>query len=157
MKQSYYYSIGVLLLLGVSTGTYVVVRHASVEEEVVSPLPAPIATILTAEKITVAGSQPTTLRWIADSEEFVSVNLAAESYGLGFMTKERYDALERSLLAATTPEPANNASSTLAGQTGFRVAGHACIIGFTYTDQEVSTEAALSTRDVYSIVVCSDT
>lgn len=124
-------------------------------------LPDEVLAIVVEQGYEVEGSQPTTLRWIADSEEFVSVNLAAQSYGLGFMKKGEYDNLESAILERTTVESANDAISPLAGQRGFRASGRACIVGFTYTDS-VSSESASATttddegREVYSIIVCSN-
>lgn len=156
MKQSGYLVLGIGVLSLLTLLAYQVYRYVDNAESDTPTPPAEVAQILATEQITIAGSQSTTLRWIADGDDFISVNLAAQSYGLGFMSKGRFDDIEQRLLAATTPEVANNASSTLAGQTGFRVAGHACIIGFTYSDTgETFVIEPDAQREVYGIIVCS--
>jgi len=157
MKPVYFHLVGSILIISVSATTYYLLQPRTGDNNPAVLPPAPIQAVLESNQISIAGSQPTTLRWIAASEEFVSVNLKATSYGLGLMTKERYDNLETNLLAVTTPEPANNASSTLAAQTGFRVAGHACIVGYTFAEGEPAFERPQDEREVYSIIVCSDT
>jgi len=120
------------------------------------PPPQGVATVIIDSGLAIEGSQVTTLRWIADLDDFVSVNLAAQSYGLGFMLKSKYDEFVERLLEQTTREEANDASSDLAGQLGFRDAGRACIVGFTYSDNLGPGGSTTTTdREVYTIIVCS--
>lgn len=125
------------------------------DDDYVSP-PAEVADVIESHGNSIEGSQETTLRWIADAEDFLSVNLAAQSYGLGFMKKSVYENIESSLLLVTTREAANDADSDLAGQKGFRASGRACIIGYTYSNsvvEDIHSEA--TDREVYGIIVCS--
>jgi len=152
-KPTVVFVVAVALLL-LTIGWYVL-SHMAKDADDVPPPPAEVQAILEAEELVIAGTQGTTLRWIADTEDFVSVNLLAQSYGLGFMSKANYDRLESAIIANTTPEPMNNADSPIAGQKGFRVAGRACIIGFTYAEAEPIDEEPEETRNVYAIIVCS--
>ncbi len=120
------------------------------------PPPDVIESVIADSGLSIEGSQMTTLRWIADLEDFVSVNLAAQSYGLGFMPKSQYDEFVERILQETTREETNDASSDLAGQVGFRAEGRACIVGFTFSDAlELSTTTTDVGRQVYTIIVCS--
>lgn len=135
-------------------------RYASAppaEVVAITPLPTPVEEVLLASGLRIENNQPTTLRWVATSDENVTVNLSAQSYGLGFMTKSKYEELNKQILEVTTPEITNNASSTIASQSGFRVGDRACIIGFTYADSGmVGTEEGKNLEaKVYSIIICS--
>jgi len=131
------------------------VRGPDLIEEVLPP--AEVIEVIDEFGSVIEGSQPTTLRWIADADDFISVNLSAQSFGLGFMKKSQFDVLESLLLEKTIVEPANDATTPMAGQKGFRASGRACIIGFTFTDSSNAVEETvdIEDREVYGIIVCS--
>lgn len=131
------------------------VRGPDLVEEVM--LPIEVINVIEELGVSIEGSQPTTLRWIADAEDFISVNLSAQSFGLGFMKKSKFDEIELLVLDRSTVESTNDAMTPMAGQKGFRASGRACIIGFTYTDSSITDESLFEAgdREVYGIIVCS--